>query len=346
MLANDANLASQGIYIPKVSELGEYPSHHMLARMIVSRKPASAFKELAAELASAGKPEHILISSEAFQTRLDRPRYVKRLRDSFAALGYRLRIVAYIRPQVGYLNSSYSQDCKIFETRLAINDYVARALALTRYDYERLLLPATGVKDIEVIYRPFNSEVLEAGIATDFLSLLGLGEAAIAGLEIPPAKNVSPGPRTVAACLEISRRLSAGGIVLDQASRGRASRAIERLGDRLGWNQARFSGIGPALAEMIRERFAKGNDVFAARVWNRSWEDVYGAHSWTPAPLNAFERETASRRQASEFDKIVERTWRLIKDGNVDRLAAEAASPGQSTVYRRWLRRLRASFAG
>jgi len=350
ILSNRARLADSGIFVPETTTSGYHVAHHGLARAFLNAQSDAAAARVVdgmkAEVARAGFPPHILMSSEDFQIGLHRPAYVKRLRDTLAGLGYGLRLVAYVRPQVAYVNSAYSQGCKVFIETRSMQAYVAQALGHRRFNYKLLLLPALDVEGIETIYRPFNDDVVRTGIVRDLFTIVGLDEAAIAALPVPPARNVSPGPKMVAACCEIARRLAQAGIVLEQGERGRASRAVASLGEQLGWPETRFSGIDRSMAAHIRRHCAKDNHVFAEKVWGRRWKDVFGADWWVPEPLNVFDREQASAEEAKEFDQVVERAVRLLKDGGVEALAAQARPFTAALPLERWLTQLRASFAG
>ena len=347
MVINRAKLEANGIYVPLSGKASPSLPHHELAMEFIRgsrrRPPTVKLDELEAELKRAGYPGHILMSSEFFQGQLHNPAYVNLLRETLFSMGYRLQLIGYLRPQVPYINSFYSQQSKNLLNTLDIDEFISEALKTPHFNFRRLLLARRPVNGIDCNYRPFNLEVLQRGIVQDFLSALGLDEAAIATMEIPAAKNIRPGPKTVAACVDIARRMSDKGIVLDFANRTLASRAMLKLGDRLGWNKSGFSGITAAQAMRIRRRFAEGDAIFAERVWKRSWEDVFGADCWTPQPINVFDRQTASPQEASEFDDVIERTWRRVQDGKLEALVMEADLASTSLLSaRRLVRRLRA----
>ncbi len=350
ILANHARLAAHGIYVPRTRTDGYARAHHQLAWELLGQKTrdvaAGGFDELRTELAARAMPDDILVSSEDFEWCLaSRPR-LRRLRNVFTEMGYRLRLIAYVRPQIASINSVYAQVTKTLSNTAGFEAFVADAIGLRRFDYASALLPLLDMKRIEVAFLPFNREAVKRGISQDFLAALGLDEAAIAGMDIPDAKNVRPGPKTVAACRELACRLADSGIALDPVSRRLASRAVLRLSEQSNWNETGFSGIGAVEAETMRKHFAEGNAVFAQRVWNRSWEDVYGADCWTAPPLSTFERETADPRDASDFDHVVEGAWRRLKARDAKGLASDAGLPPDTAAVRGWLGQLKASLAG
>jgi len=319
ILTNRAQLAAHGIYVPATRTDDYRQPHRQLAWEFHDKGfadvPPGGFKELKAELASLGTPEHILISSEFFQTALHRRGILERLCQTFAAMGYRIRLVAYIRPQAAYINSGYTQVTKRLQNTLDIDDFIADALKHIRYDYERFLLPAVRFDGIDTVYRPFNRETLTRGIVEDFLSTFGISSESMAEFNIPSARNVSPGPKTVAALLRIGRKIAKQGIVANLPHRIKASGLILEMSDLLGWNLTKYAGITVNQAQLIQDRFAPGNDAFAAIVWNRSWADVFGEESVSVPPFNVFQRDSASPQDRSEFDEVVELVWQLLYSG-------------------------------
>jgi hypothetical protein len=90
---------------------------------------------------------------------------------------------------------------------------------------------------------------------------------------------------------------------------------VRELGDLLGWNATRFSGLDADRAQRIVERFAPGNQAFAAAVWNRPWHDVFGEETVSPPACNVFHREQASPEDQGEFDEVVETAWEMLQRG-------------------------------
>jgi len=316
MLTNQAQLARLGIYVPETCTNGYRRAHHALAWEFHDKKSRGVrpggFADLQAELAACGTPERILVSSEAFESNLCARARLERLRGTFAAMGYRVRLAAYIRPQAGYINSRYAQLTKMLANALDMDAFIATALKRTRFDYEKSLLPVVHFEGIDTAFRPFNRQTLSGGIAGDFLSTLELDADAIDTMQVASDRNVSPGPRTIAACLALSRRLVEQGIAVPMPLRKKASRMVRELGDLLGWNQTSFSGITSVHAQAIRDRFAAGNEAFATTVWQRSWENVYEQDGCTAPALNVFDPDTASREDRSEFDEVLETAWHLL----------------------------------
>ena len=319
ILVNQTALVNLGIYVPETRTDGYRRAHHALAWEFYGNKVRDflpgGFDELKTELAMHGTPQHILITSEAFGAGLSDPDNVERLRDTFAAMQYRLRILAYVRPQVSYINSTFTQQTKLLTNTLDIDEFVVDALSRERYDYAEMLLPMVEGEAVDTAFRPFNRAVPGAGIASDFLSTIGLEIGTIDTFKQTAIKNVSPGPKTIAACLAINRRLAGENIGVTRAQRLKISKMVREIGELLGWNANRYAGIGPDLARCIRDRFAVGNEAFAEAAWQRSWQDVYGEDSYTAPALNVFDPATAKAGERAEFDEVLGAAWQLLAGG-------------------------------
>lgn len=333
IFSNRTRLLRQGIYVPEASTNGfRRADHHMLAWEIIGKTSAGSVQNhwdaLKSELARRGNPEHVLITSEYFQEKLRSVSYIEGLRDRFAALGYRLRLIAYVRPQPEYVNSNYAQNVKLLFNTQGILKYVRRSLQIGRYDYARHLLPAFSVDGLDVVCRPFNRETVQRGICMDFLATLGLDEGASGTMKLPTIENASPGPRTLALCLAIARALEHRNIVLADDERSRSSRAIQDFGEHMGWNAQKFSGVSKRNAQLMRWHFTAGNDAFAAAAWQKSWSDVFGEECWTPPPFNVFFRNRATGEDRSEFNNAVKTVWNMLGFDRYDTRPGPAAATG------------------
>src|SRR4029078_1944740 len=85
-------------------------AHHFLAEE-VKRRPrsgSSLFEPLESEVEAQGGPPNVALTSEAFCTRIHHPRVVARLKELSERLGYRPRVMAYVRPWGRALHLGYT----------------------------------------------------------------------------------------------------------------------------------------------------------------------------------------------------------------------------------------------
>ena len=165
---NEAALAAAGIYVPRTGRLAAHAEgcgHHNIA-LELSENPRydpllGSLTQLAAELATCGY-SRACISSEEFESLHDKPANLRRLRDTFAAIGFGTLVVLYLRPQADYLESLYSELAKSswylnFKTFLAtVLEEAEISGAGVSFAYERLIGRFAGVIGPNcIIVRPY-----------------------------------------------------------------------------------------------------------------------------------------------------------------------------------------------
>src|SRR5262245_22122866 len=204
LAAEEGNLRGLGLYLPKAGRNGSAAAHHLLAWEL-NRRPGFAgsryFDELAREIAAAGSPDRIILSSEDFSTRIHSPQAMTRLRKRIRRLGYRLRILAYVRPQETAVHSMYTQRSKMLRVDSDFNSFWRQAIGGLRFDYDKRFDHLFNAKAIELSVYPFGRELIAGGLCRHFLRVIGAPQHALEGFLEPPAANVSPGPRTIAAAV-------------------------------------------------------------------------------------------------------------------------------------------------
>jgi len=328
VLHNVERLAAAGIYVPETSTDGYRRAHHELAAELnrLPGGPAATFGRLGEELRSRGLPARLLLTSEDFSRRMHRREVRESLRAFFDALGYRLRVIAYLRPQERAMNSTYAQQVRSLTLAESFDEYRRRVLRENPawFDYQRLLGPLLDEEGVDCEMRPFHRAVMGAGVEEDFLTAVGVPAAEAGSFVKAGLVNRTPGPRTVAACLEIARRVQARGLVPSHEQRVEVSRRLQRAAAALGWDEEQFCGLTPEGAEAIRAHFASGNDLFSRRAWGRGWAEVFAAEAARPVAPNQFHPAGASLGERVEFDSLVAEVW----DWAERRLAGGEPSPG------------------
>lgn len=318
ILRNVERLAAVGIYVPETSTGGYSKIHHELAAELnsrVGRPDANWFERLRDELGSQNFPPRILLSSEDFSRKIHRDQVRRALWSFFDELGYRIRVIVYVRPQDRSMNSTYAQHVKGFLFNFDFDEYRERVFRQNPvwFDYHRLLTPLLDDPGFDCDVRPFNRATLQRGVEADLLSAVGvpLDEAA-AFQKVPPA-NRTPGPKTIAACLELTRRMMTERLEPTRARRKRVSRRIRQTSLALGWEESQFLGLTPQTAGEIRERYAEGNDLLSRRVWGRPWVEVFAYEIAQPVLPNRFDPAAAEPGERKEFEQAVEDLWETAK---------------------------------
>jgi hypothetical protein len=318
ILRNVERLAAAGIYVPEASTARYSKIHHELAAELNSRsgRPTTNwFEHLRDELGAQNLPPRILLSSEDFSRKLQREPVRRALGSFFDELGYRLRVIVYLRPQDRSMNSTYAQHVKGFLFDFDFDEYRERVFRQNPvwFDYHRLLTPLLDDPGFDCDVRPFNRATLQRGVEEDLLSAIGVPLDEATGFRKVPPANRTPGPKTIAACLEIARRIRAGGWEPARVRRKRVSRRLQQTAVALGWEETQFSGLTPQTAGEIRERYAEGNDLLSTRVWGRPWAEVFAAEIAQPVLLNRFDSAAADPKEREEFERAVEDLWETAK---------------------------------
>lgn len=274
--ANAAVLARSGLHVVSTDMVGTKYFHHRFAREIGHGGPSPCRDRIADELRSANLPERVVISSENFSAWIRMPEVRKRIASFFYELGYRVKIIAYIRPQIAAVNSYYTHHIKTFRLEQRFDAFFETFLANPEYDHLLRFQPVAEDLDIDTIFVPFVSSMLKAGICQDFLSRLEVTQAQIQGLVIPNPQNISPGPKTIEAFLTVSEALSRQGLRLPDNVLVFRSSGLRRITVSMGWDRLRFNGLSQEQKILLKARFGAANEEFARNVWKQSWSEMFG----------------------------------------------------------------------
>lgn len=318
MIGNVEALGRSGVFVPETGTRGYKVVHHELAWEHNERvQGRSLFARLREELIYKGRPERIVISSEGFEFQIAKAAKRQSLVSFFTDLGYRLKVIAYIRPQDAYINSSYSQMTKFLIDLGTFDDYLKKALNQIRFDYSRHLLPLFRDPAIVADLRPFNSATLGIPIELDFLASLDLPahEAALVRRVTP--LNEAPGPMTIALCRAIMVCLAGNGRQLSKQQQNRTGRFIRELTDGFGWNTTKFNALAPETSTAIRRHFAESNEGFSREVWGREWAEVFEDELARQIIPHVYDPSSDSEEGQRQFTTATEKVLRWIAEENI-----------------------------
>ncbi len=324
-----------GIFVPETGTRGYKIPHHALAFEYQGRDkghPTDLFSKLREELVQRGRPKRIMLSSEEFEFGISHAARRRSLVSYFSDLGYRLKVIAYVRPQDGYVNSSYAQMTKFLTDLGPFPDYMSRALRQARFDYSQHLLPLFRDPDLTSVIRPFNGNMLVGSIESDFLSLLGLSTEEAAKIRRIGPVNETPGPKTIAACRNVMARLAQERIEIPKR-RVRLWRFIRELTDSMGWNDVKFNALTPDISAAINEYFSESNENFSQEVWSRSWAEVFEAKRELVS--NVYDPSLDSQEAKHQFSRVTNRITERIREAAEPVVPQRFWMPGKLTGKRR-----------
>jgi hypothetical protein len=296
LAGNREPLARAGFYYPRSGCWHpEFPGHHNLMFELTGDArfdpAAGTLSDLVRELARE-RPANACLSSEAFEYLHVREDVLVALRDALAGLGYRPRVVLYVRAQDDYAESLYTELVK-HRSSTSFTEFLDGVIAhgivryglggAYRFDYTKL---ADGFGRVfgadAVIVRRYRDEGTAGALVDDFFDAVGV-TVPTAGQ--PPAYD--------------NFRLTTGGVIrqlfANTAAHLRDDGLVEagaefvaRFADEAS---APFRPLGPRDRARVTARFAGDNAQLGRR-----WPAAADLAEPSPARRLESERERAARR--------------------------------------------------
>jgi hypothetical protein len=295
-------LAKHRVYWPAAGAVKFGHKHDDLVQELETGEGSDHRRAIIEEVSESGTPRSLLLSAERFCLQIHRREMRDRLAWFLEEIGYRGVIICYIRPQPALINSSYTQAVKMWTCRRPFDDYFDSALAEPSFDLEFRYNELARDSRFDTHFYPYNDSTLSEGLANHFLVRLGVPKSALAEFAFPELRNVSPGPKTVAALLAMGPSLPPRKLK-SQEERFRSktlARMIVAAGTELGWNGTKFNGLSADHLRRIEVRFGESNERFAQLVWKSSWVSMFGESDGITEP-NEFDPASSSGTERREF---------------------------------------------
>ena len=286
--------------------------------LVEAFRPGSSTRPLLAKLSQEieahGRPERVFISAEHFAHQLSDPAYLSALTGFCGSIGYRLHVIAYVRPHAPLLNSLYTQNVKSWRPVPEIEAFVRREIQSGRHDYLRHFAALRKSSEADFTLRPFSRDVLKRGLTDDICAVMGLdmsGETLAAAEE---DKNAAPGPMTVTAFERLRRRISRDHPALAREALAPLTWPLLRAAGALGWNSAKYGGISPEVHALIERSFAQSNAELARLHWSKDWAEVFTEADRAPPPYNVFDPASASPRERQAFRDFIQQSAEAVAE--------------------------------
>jgi hypothetical protein len=274
---NEQTLRLHGVYLPQAGrrESSVNVNHHNLAWEFLGDRRFKIengdWNALQAEL-SGVDGETVLLSSEAFArlagTRRTGAAFVRRL----TGLSDDVTLVYVVRDPLSRINSMYTQTVKTFANPESFELYARKSVKSGFYDLERSFRSLYRGTEVTFVAPRFD-DFVKRGPLESVLDVMGV-EIAPELVTIPKdIPNVSPGPLAV----EAIRMLNAHLRVLDphfmrrDTAVNKMSELSQRRAKELGWNDTKFWGWPPELAQWAAAKLMPANERFAQAVWGEPW---------------------------------------------------------------------------
>ena len=258
---------------------------------------------------------HVVVSAEQFTQPLLNDACVDGLQKLLQGLGYRLRIVIFLRDQPDYINSLYVQEVRRFYHSRDLPSFIKRCRVRRShwFDYEKMFSHLLGNKSIDVKFLPFGS-----AFGDPFMNLINSFELnSLEGIDWLAGRsgksNDQPGIKGVWLALQVCKRMQEIGVNIKLLQN--QSKYIRKYSIPRGWSDNRFFGMRPKKVRKIREFYKNSNDRFARLVWGKdSWSDVYSG--LRPQVFNVLDESLMTESEMKEMEYLVDQVFLDIKVSN------------------------------
>ena len=279
-----AELLKQGYFVPE-SET-KRGAHHALAEGLAGldvgehRDPLVATSIAAIAETSA---QAIIISSEAleglFRNRQNVEAFFNRIRE----LSLEPKLILFPRNQPQWINSSYASTVTAFRRS---DSFESCAFSFAQSSDARFSrwIELAETQGAELVAQPFSKETLRRGVIPEFLQSIGISSSQFRDRAV--RRNEAVGPFTVSVAREVLRSIG------KEMTWLQAKKCKVELAKYLSQNKCTdggYCGLSSALARRVEKELRSDNDVFAQRVWGKSWADVFAADVTEEFTPNDFE---------------------------------------------------------
>jgi hypothetical protein len=302
-------LARAGVLYPDLtprSAAAPHLSHQHLGEALDRRRPRAERAELLARLSAqltASEADVVVLSYEGLVLAPRGLGLARLLADHLARHGFAMEVLVTVKPAAEWLNSTYTWRTQFLREWRPFRDYLRADLGDRRLDLSAMVEPWRSACDGRVRAVPARDARDARCLPLRVLDAMDL--AARAGPLLDEAdlglvENRSPGPVAV----EAARRLAGAGArrVAGAAARD-VTRAIEAEAARRGLDAEPFRGLDPALRRRVAERWARGQERFAATVWGEVWSARVAEGAAEPA--NEIAAMAAPGEAARHVEEIV-----------------------------------------
>jgi hypothetical protein len=271
---NARSFEALGYYVPQIGQ-GKAGGHHTLVRTLaglpVPPHQAVGESEILDELHKF-KSSSIVISSEMLSSILAQSHLAETLIGKLQQVSKNIVLILFVRNQIQWLNSAYSQGVKSFRYDHYFRQFIAEVLEnIDAYTYNRW--PAIAQKHgVELRAQAFNSKVRSEGVSASFFRHIGVERPG----HFPEVRsNESVGPFAVEAARRAMNQIPGGASGLTFMQSTRCKLALAKRIDLLPISEPSYCGLDTAEAAALELAFLSRNDEFASSMWGTSWSDVF-----------------------------------------------------------------------
>lgn len=244
----------------------------------------------------------LLISHEAFSLTLCEPAAGMNIKsglwlaERLKSMGWRLKVVSFIRCQESYLNSRYTQLAKRLRVDCDFETYVMKVMSGgTISECNLMTLFGWLREDTSTRFSmiPFGSACDQHGQLVQnrpdpfeqLVSELDLPSEVIARSRRAKVLNQQPGRLGVNLARDVCQFMQQRQPAELKTQRRRLRTAIEKLAIKNEWHLEPFDGLTTKLCQDIREHYRESNQMFCQSFWpNQQWEQIFPDTQRTKPP--------------------------------------------------------------
>ena len=310
---NRAELLKHGYFVPE-SET-KRGAHHALAEGLAGLEVGDHREPLVARSIAAiseTPAPAIIISSEALEGLLRNRHHAEIFFNRVRRLNLQPKFILFPRNQPQWINSSYASTVKSFRRSDSFETCAIRFAQSPDARFSRWIRLAE-THGAELITWPFSKETLRRGVIPEFLH--GIGITSLQFRDRAVRRNEAVGPFTVSVARQVLRSVG------KEMTWLQAKKCKVELANYLhqnGCTDNGYCGLSTALARHVEEELRSDNDVFAQRVWGKSWADVFAADVTEQFTPNDFEMRPpdwfTARRLRRAIGKMTDFAHQVLLD--------------------------------
>jgi|SRR6267142_393875 len=270
---NRPELLKHGYFVPESGTV--HGGHHALARKLCGQAVPDHQQSVDAafvQMLYSTPCNAVVISSEHLEELLKNAASAKVFFNRIRELNLEPKLILFPRNQSQLLNSRYAQVVQGFRRSESFEAFVRAEIHHPTFRYAQLIEFADGF-GAELIARPFTSDTAAHGVVPEFLRTVGLDPSRFGNTRI--SRNRAAGPFAVSAARGVLRSIAISGQQLTWLQGERCKKRLAAYLEQNGLADTGYCGLTTAVARHIEKEWQAANDVFAQRVWKKSWAEVF-----------------------------------------------------------------------
>lgn len=270
---NRPELLKHGYFVPESGTV--HGAHHALARKLCGQAVPDHQQSVDAafvQMLYSTPCNAVVISSEHLEELLRNAASAKVFFNRIRELNLEPKLILFPRNQSQLLNSRYAQVVQGFRRSESFEAFVRAEIHHPTFRYAQLTEFADGF-GAELIARPFTSDTAAHGVVPEFLRTVGLDPSRFGNTRI--SRNRTAGPFAVSAARGVLRSIAISGQQLTWLQGERCKKRLAAYLEQNGLADTGYCGLTTAVARHIEKEWQAANDVFAQRVWKKSWAEVF-----------------------------------------------------------------------